>query len=287
MNLLGKIFVFATMVMSLLFMAGAVMVYGTHRNWKDEIFRTEARGNLGKGWKSKVEDAKKENEKLTTEKDELQKTLDTEKAATRQTLAKLQTALQEKTTELASATTDRDKLSEEKRALTELLAVAQQSLKGVTDEVNTLRNQIRTVQQESDTKAKQVVESTEKNNQLTGDLTREKERSGQLVEQLATAKLLLGKVGMTLSTPLDLEPPKVDGVVLAIGGAQNNSLEISLGSDDGLRVGHTIDVYRNGKYLGRAQIVQIKSDRAVATVDSKILQGPIQKGDRVTTRLKA
>ncbi len=75
-------------------------------------------------------------------------------------------------------------------------------------------------------------------------------------------------------------------VVLSVSGPQNNILEISLGSDDGLRVGHSVEVFREGKYLGRAQITLTTLERSVATVDTKQITGPIQKGDRVTTRLK-
>lgn len=286
MNLVGKIFVVLIFVMSLVFMSTAVMVYATHRNWKDEIYRTEAKGNLGFGLKKQVEDKTAENKKLAAEQEALQTTLKAEVAAHGQQLAKLETERNQKVTELADAVKQRDDLTAQARKLTEDLAVAQQNLAAKTTEVTGLRNQIRTVQAESDTKAKQVVEVTEKNNQLTGDLGRLKERNAQLAEQVAKAGLLLAKVDMTIETPLDLQPPKVDGLVLATSGTQNDLLEISLGTDDGIRIGHTIDVYREGKYLGRAEIKKTESNRAVAAVDPKIHLGPIQKGDRVTTRIK-
>lgn len=228
----------------------------------------------------------KKSNLLGADKEDLNKKLEAEAAAKKKALAELETRLTEKTAELANANATLDGLRKENRGLTEDVAVLQQNLKDKTTEVNTLRGQIRTVQAESDANAKLVVEKTEKNNQLAGDLGRLKERNAQLAEQQAKSGLLLAKVDMTSETPLDLQPPKVDGMVLATSGTQNDLLEISLGSDDGLRVGHTVDVYREGKYLARAEIKKIDPNRAVAQVDPKIHLGPIQKGDRVTTRIK-
>lgn len=44
MNLVGKIFVLLIFIMSLVFMSTAVMVYATHRNWKEESTRAKQNG---------------------------------------------------------------------------------------------------------------------------------------------------------------------------------------------------------------------------------------------------
>ena len=41
MNLVGKIFTVLILVMSILFMGFAMMVYATHRNWRDEANATQ------------------------------------------------------------------------------------------------------------------------------------------------------------------------------------------------------------------------------------------------------
>ena len=43
MNLVGKIFVVLIFVMSLVFMAFAMAVYATHRNWREEVTRPRER----------------------------------------------------------------------------------------------------------------------------------------------------------------------------------------------------------------------------------------------------
>lgn len=72
MNIIGKIFVFAVFVMSLVFMSFAVAVYSTHTNWKEEIERTADEVQAGKplGYKALTE-AKKERESLTQQINDL------------------------------------------------------------------------------------------------------------------------------------------------------------------------------------------------------------------------
>ena len=63
-------------------------------------------------------------------------------------------------------------------------------------------------------------------------------------------------------------------------------IEISIGSDDGLKEGHTVEVYRGQRYLGRAKIVQTAPDKSVGKILPRSQNGPIQVGDRVATKLR-
>ena len=110
------------------------------------------------------------------------------------------------------------------------------------------------------------------------------ERKEQLEQQVANARDLLRQSGLTLdSLPKDRVPP-LDGDVIAVA---NNSIQVSLGSDDGLQVGHTLEVYRSGQYVGRAVVRSVKSDRAIAELVREYSRGIVQRGDKVTTKLKA
>ena len=75
---------------------------------------------------------------------------------------------------------------------------------------------------------------------------------------------------------------EVDGVVLEV--SDKDLLEISIGADDGLKVGHSLDVYRGNTYLGRIVIKKTNPDRAVGQVKKELQRGQIKRGDRVTTR---
>ena len=91
-----------------------------------------------------------------------------------------------------------------------------------------------------------------------------------------------GQIG-TRTRGIDV-PPALRGKVLAVN--QNDLLEVSLGSDDGLRAGNTLEVFRGSSYLGRVQVLTTQSDRAVAKVLPDYKKGVIQKGDDVATRFK-
>jgi hypothetical protein len=81
-------------------------------------------------------------------------------------------------------------------------------------------------------------------------------------------------------------PPAVTGEITAVAG--NGIVEISLGSDDGLEVGHRLHVIRmtgdQGIYVGRIEIAKTaKSQSAARSLpDCRALR----KGDRVTTELR-
>jgi hypothetical protein len=68
--------------------------------------------------------------------------------------------------------------------------------------------------------------------------------------------------------------------------AANSSdlIEISLGSDDGLKAGHTLQVYRGNQYLGQVTVRSTGPDRAVAQIVKELQRGPIRKDDNVTTK---
>ena len=74
----------------------------------------------------------------------------------------------------------------------------------------------------------------------------------------------------------------VDVIAVAAG-----SIQVSLGSDDGLQVGHTLEVYRGGEYIGRAVVKSVMPDHSVAELVKAYARGIVQRGDKVTTRLKA
>jgi hypothetical protein len=95
-------------------------------------------------------------------------------------------------------------------------------------------------------------------------------------------KQVLSANGLTPDALVAHIPPKVDGVVLEV--SDRNLIEISIGADDGLKIGHELDVHRGGSYLGRLRIVRTSPDRAVGQVLRNLQSGQIKRGDRVTTK---
>lgn len=74
-------------------------------------------------------------------------------------------------------------------------------------------------------------------------------------------------------------PPSARGKVIRVN--QNRMVELSLGSNDGLRATHQLDAYRGQDYLGRVEVLSTSTDRAVAMILMSYQRGTIQPGDDV------
>ena len=101
---------------------------------------------------------------------------------------------------------------------------------------------------------------------------------------MANARLLLQQSGLDIASLPKDRVPNVEGQVLAVA---SGTIEVSLGSDDGLQIDHVLEVYLQGEYVGRAVVTSVRPDRAVARIVKEYARGIVQRGDRVTTRLKA
>lgn len=73
------------------------------------------------------------------------------------------------------------------------------------------------------------------------------------------------------------------GDVLAV--SNTGLVEISLGSDDCLKIGNQLWVTRGNRYVARITIRSLSPDRAIGQIDTKPQRGKIQQGDKVSTTL--
>ena len=93
---------------------------------------------------------------------------------------------------------------------------------------------------------------------------------------------------LSKDTPIVDTPPEVEGLVLAV--PQQDLIEISIGSDDGLRTGHKLQVVRMqggaSTYVGRVEVVRTEPDKSVCKVDPNYRQSNVQRGDRVFSNIK-
>jgi uncharacterized protein YoxC len=286
MNIIGKIFVFAVFVMSLVFMSFAIAVYSTHTNWKEEIERPADEVQAGKplGYKAQLTDAKKERELLTQQINDLTQRVAEKEAARDQVVAKLQTALEQKDKELQGLRGEKEKREDEREQAQAELTATRTELEKVTKTVDDLRAQVRGMQAKVD-------EQVDRTAKLAGDLHEKEsfleiavERKKQLEKQVANARDLLKQHGLAIdSLPRD-HVPAIDGVVTAVA---EDAVEVTLGGDDGVQTGHFLEVWRDDEYLGRVQVISVKPDRCMGRVVPEFRRGIIQPGDRVATRLKA
>lgn len=280
MNLLGKIFIVAIMIMSVVFMTLALMVYATHKNWKDVV-------DGPTGLRTQLQTAQTQLEQLKTDYNRLEAQLKGEVESAQQQVRKLETERASLTERNAAVLAELEQLRAERRDATAAVAATQANNQRLAEEVTGLREDIRTNEQARDKSFATTLSATEELHQTKGKLDNTLERNRQLTQQVSGMTRVMDAKGIDPNTPPDAVVPTVDGMVSRVRQAAGAQLvEVTIGADDGIKQGNTVEVYRGGRYLGRVEIVKTTPDRAVGRVDRRFQQGQIQEGDRVATRLK-
>lgn len=286
MNIIGKIFLFAVFIMSLVLMTFAGAIYFSHVNWKDEVERRPEACLPGQlpGYKHQLEQAEAERAKLDAQINRLQQQVAESEQARDQVMAKLQSAIVQKDKELIALKEEREKREEDQRQKVVLLEQTTKDLEEARGQVDELIKKIAAQQAKVDSQVDRSAELSAQLAESKSFLAIAEERKAQLEKQLVNARLLLKQSGLDIdSLPKD-RVPELEGQVIAVA---SGSIEVSLGSDDGLQAEHVLEVYRGGEYVGRAVVTSVSSDRAVARLVKAYARGVVQRGDRVTTRLKA
>lgn len=282
MNLVGKIFIVLIFVMSVLFMGFAVAIYASHTNWKTEVDAPET------GLKAQLDKEKSKSGQLASERDRLAQQRDSEELAKRDVMSKLQTETQILEEQRDEATKQLTLLNQDVRQATAVLGDNHKTLAALRQEVDKLRAEIRQEQQEKDNAFSKVVELTDQLHNLANELKTLQVRNNDLAEDYAGALEVLRKHDLSEHPAIYAdEAAKVDGLVLAV--RNTGLIEVSIGKDDGLLSGHTLEVYRIGDmntYLGKVEVTQVEPDKAACKILPEFRKGTIQKGDRVASKLK-
>ena len=277
MNLLGKMFIVFIFLASFGLMVISMIVYATHKNWKDEA--TTVQNSLSQ--------ERTKNQQLQARYEQLDSQLKAELEASQQEVRKLETERIKLDNEKASIQKDLDQLMKNRREATAMVASTQETNAGLMKEVTGLREDIRTTQQARDESFAATLKATTELHEKQGQLASTMERMNQLVRQLGDTTALLLRNGLDPDADPDALPPHVRGIVSATHRtAGSHLIEISIGADDGLKPGHTVEVFRGERYLGRAEVLKTEPDRAVARILRQFQKGQIQEGDHVATKLR-
>jgi chromosome segregation ATPase len=277
MNWLGKVFVVLIFIMSLMFMTLSMAVYATHKNWK----------TVSDNLQTKLQTAQADNAKLKTAHNTRVEELTAEKNAAVQQLSKLATERESLADRNVQIQAELDGLRQTQREQVAAVASTQALNQGLTTEVQGLRTQVRTEQQARDSAVAATLDATEELHQLKGEAESAAEQTKQLMKQVSGMTHVMREKGINPATEPGSVVPTVFGEVSQVrrtGGAQ--FVEVTIGADDGLAEGNTLEVSRGARYLGRIEIVQTSPDKSVGRVDRRFQQGQIQEGDRVATRIK-
>jgi Ca-activated chloride channel family protein len=163
------------------------------------------------------------------------------------------------------------------------VAGTEQPVVAVKDVADAMRARTGTVQSDRDAMLAQVRELTDSVHQPRSISATLQQRRDQLAAVSAKRKAFLNRHGLSPAPATDAAPPKLDGVVTAV--SRSGFVEISIGSDDGIRTGHALDVFDNKSYGGRVAVVKTTPNRCVAKILKEYQKRELIKGDRVATRL--
>lgn len=277
MNWLGKVFVFVILIMSLVFMGLSLAVYATHKNWKEV---TDLQ-------KTKIDQLNNDKAQLTETHNREVEELDKLKTSALARAATLEAELKDANATNQKMQTELAALNQNQREHIAAVKATQDLNADLTTKVNSLRTQIKDEQQIRDRVFKQALVATEDAHQKAAEYNSARERNEQLTKQVAGMTTVMREKNIDPATDPNSVVPIVEGIVNQIRRTSNAQLvELSVGADDGLKAGNTLEVSRGDKYLGRLEIIETSPDKSVARVDRRFQQGQIQEGDRVATRIK-
>lgn len=282
MTFVGKILVILIMAFSLVFLGVSTVVFTTATNWKNksaqlqqDVTKKQTAANdaeaKAKDAQSKLEAAKADHTKALAAREaqigDLNKKVADAEAQATQARGQLETAQKNAQVALTEANARKG----ETDVLNETLTKAQTQANQLTTQNIELTDRIRILEREKATAE-----------QNARDLRDFKGKVLAFMQQKG-----IDPAGISDADP-NSAVPTVDGKVVRVD-ATNRSMEISIGSNDGIGVGHQLYLFRlqpQTKFLGNVKIVSVYPNKAVAEVVGRTNNGAkILEGDIVSSTL--
>ena len=286
MTRVGQILVMLIACFSMLFMGFAVTVFTTRVNWRDKYFAL-----------------KKEDEELRKKKQALEQqaqvlTQDINQAITKHkesqdiytaAIKVQQTNYNELLANYKQAREDASKYAEQAKIYGDQAATK-------TKEAMVLREQLKTTREQKEDALKKRFDTETQYIELKGNYETLEARAKDLEQRRGELEAIL--VGRGISTDpnestnaaaIVQNAPTVEGLVLKVD-PDGKFVQLSIGSDDGLRRGHRLQVFRvkpQGKFVATIEITEVDPDQSVARVIPNLKQANIQEGDLVSNRIVA
>jgi cell wall-associated NlpC family hydrolase len=279
MTFLGRVFTIVILVCSVAFFVAALLANASHMNYKEKLVLL----------RSQVDSLNKTIQATKTANEKLQTSLSQEQIARRAALAALQTQLDLSSSQLAEANKKLSDLNSVNTMQNQNLSQTIDRLKATQSQNEAYKMEIDKVITDRNSVRIAVIKLTDELNSLKSiesdlvDQVKQLQDSSTMFEALSdTRGSALKSVG--LSDVDDVPPADLRGEVLAVNS--NQLVEISLGRDDGLREGHTLEIYRGAQYLGRVQISKTQDDKSIGKILASFRKGYIQAGDKVASKVQ-
>ncbi len=284
MTTVGKILVVLHMVLSIMFMALAAGVFTAQNNWR--AAEKKAATALAAA-NTKVRD--------------MQAEFDKERADTAEKMTKLNDSLTKLTGEKTALTTqvatldlDNKQLRkdvDQQRDLADLKNTEATERKKEADLQRGINGELFLSREDL---VKNLNETEDKRFALDVQLSQVSDKYDQLLNDFKTMKSYLASKNLTTDPKQMIvqtaPPPPVEGIVTEVRKAEKSSrelIEISIGSDDGLVVGHKLTLFRGDKYVAEIRLTLVQADKAVGYVvtTSKAKNAVVNVGDTASTKL--
>lgn len=281
MTAVGKILVFLNLVFSLVVGAFVIMIYLARTHWVDEYKKLERQNKVlaasAQTYQAEALKAQQERDteikKVRAELENAQKDLTAAKKSEEQLRGDL-SKLQTKSTQQDALSTKQGTEVEKRQ-----------------DDVAKLRDTIRKEQLANDDLVKKNAELT--NEATVAKIERDsvKDQNGRLVAQMqqmakdnANLRANGGSTAMARAGGKNPPPDNVEGQVKNTDAS--GLMTLSIGSDAGLAMGQTMELFRMNpaKYLGTVRILKADAKQAVAQPVGRLSDKP-RPGDRVASRI--
>ncbi len=270
MNPIGKILTLLIFLMSCFFLAVSLMVGASHRNWKGEAVANEAKAQAAQ---RQLNDAKNSTgiQKQIIEREKVARAQQI--AVLNSQVKQLENQLEERNEllreEIETSQSRLDRMREAVAKVTQLdtqLNSEKQRNKDLVDNIASQFEQVQKLTQETFDQQNQIASLT----QMTSDLRADLSKRQKVMASLGVDENFLTR---------DIVP-RVQGRVVGIKG---NYFVVDLGSDDGIRLRHEMDIYRGDRYIGRGQATRIEADFTTFKTQRGLMKDIVREGDSVTS----
>ncbi len=281
MTNVGKIFTVVVFIMSIIYMGLGVLVLATHKNWRDVVIGDPADPS-NPGIRKLLADAEGVNKQLRAEIEVLNGLIAQEQVSRRLVIGSLRMKLDVAEKAVGVANEQLAKLTSDQGLLVKQMETQQQNLDKFTNETMALRVAIQKAQTDRDDAFKGYVDTLEQFNQATGQLSILEERSKIMADELALRTEIMNKKQISLNERVEQLAQDVKGEVREISG---DKVVISVGFDDGVRIGQELEVFTKTAYRGKVRIIKVEPDKAVGEIIPEYTKGRMQRGDNVANKI--
>lgn len=153
------------------------------------------------------------------------------------------------------------------------LSEREEEFKGVKDKLDSIAGEKRKLQEMLDSEKIKYGQLKERVNKLVGlkDMLEERVRD------------IINKQGIELERIVVKAEGELEGKVLVVN-REFNFIVVDIGVSDDIELNDIITVFRNGRYVGEAQVEKIYDTMSAATIVKEIKRGTILSNDNVIVR---